>query len=329
LYSGNRRGFTLIELLVVIAIIAILIALLLPAVQQAREAARRSTCKNNMKQIGLALHNYHDTSGQFPMGTRGSDRNNNGWGFSWWVGILPYLDQAPMYNNFRHEGRHVGWTNNNEGRINGAVANGINIAVMACPSAPIPALRNAGGGFRINAPHYHGISGAANAAGFTNSPSNRLYSCCGCCGSVTGGGVHSIGGTLVPLGRISFKDLTDGASNVIAVGETSTWGVDRNGNKVHITSNHGFLMGQSGGGIRPRSRSFNITTVRYPPNSNATTLAGRGNNDGPNNGLYSAHTGGVHVLLGDGRVRFISDNINLRTLLRLCTRDDGEVVGEF
>ena len=92
----RNRGFTLIELLVVIAIIAVLIALLLPAVQQAREAARRSQCKNNMKQLGLALHNYHDAANKFPIGTRFSMSAPN-----WRVGLLPYLDQAPLFHSVK------------------------------------------------------------------------------------------------------------------------------------------------------------------------------------------------------------------------------------
>lgn len=100
-----RRGFTLIELLVVIAIIAVLVALLLPAVQQAREAARRSSCKNNMKQLGLALHNYHDTHFSFPPGYLDQD-SYGGFGFvdinqghwAWSASLLPFLDQAPLYN---------------------------------------------------------------------------------------------------------------------------------------------------------------------------------------------------------------------------------------
>ena len=95
--ARDRRGFTLIELLVVIAIIAILIALLLPAVQQAREAARRTQCKNNLKQLGLALHNYHDTHGTFPFGwMAGNDLNVSCWG----IMLLPYLDQGNLYNNW-------------------------------------------------------------------------------------------------------------------------------------------------------------------------------------------------------------------------------------
>ncbi|MEQ9067181.1 MAG: DUF1559 domain-containing protein, partial [Gimesia chilikensis] len=99
----NRKAFTLIELLVVIAIIAILIALLLPAVQQAREAARRNSCKNNLKQIGLALHNYHETFSARPPGSivyfNGTKYYGHGW--TWHASILPYLDQVPMYNQIQ------------------------------------------------------------------------------------------------------------------------------------------------------------------------------------------------------------------------------------
>ena len=118
----KKKGFTLIELLVVIAIIAILIALLLPAVQQAREAARRTQCKNNLKQVGLALHNYHDVALSFPIGSNASNTNSNGdghWGVSWWARILPYADQAPLYNTLQFEGNHPGWTHDtgNDGGI--------------------------------------------------------------------------------------------------------------------------------------------------------------------------------------------------------------------
>ncbi|HBL46986.1 MAG TPA: prepilin-type cleavage/methylation domain-containing protein, partial [Planctomycetaceae bacterium] len=104
----NRRGFTLIELLVVIAIIAILIALLLPAVQQAREAARRSTCKNNMKQMGLALHNYHDIYSSFPIGAQSNYTKPN-----WRIAILPQMDQAPAFNQLNFNGYFYGTFTNN------------------------------------------------------------------------------------------------------------------------------------------------------------------------------------------------------------------------
>ena len=111
-----RKGFTLIELLVVIAIIAILVALLLPAVQQAREAARRSQCKNNLKQLGVALHNYHEVFSTFPNGVVASAVN--GWGTSWWARILPYTDQPGLYEQLTFDGAHPGWTHNTQPESN-------------------------------------------------------------------------------------------------------------------------------------------------------------------------------------------------------------------
>jgi prepilin-type N-terminal cleavage/methylation domain-containing protein len=124
--KSKRSGFTLIELLVVIAIIAVLIALLLPAVQQAREAARRSQCKNNLKQIGLALHNYHDMANSFPIGVNSSFIGTGGqrWGVSFWTLLLPYLDQAPVYNQFSFNGPSPGYTCEADGNLNGALVRG-------------------------------------------------------------------------------------------------------------------------------------------------------------------------------------------------------------
>ena len=113
--------------------------------------------------------------------------------------------------------------------------------------------------------------------------------------------------------------------------EASTYGRDRNGNNVHINVVHGFLMGQAGNTLVPNSRSFNITTIRYPPNTLgiAPQVAGRGDNDGANQGLYSQHTGGAHVLLADGSVRFIGESIDMKSLRILSTRDDNEILGQF
>lgn len=322
----RKRAFTLIELLVVIAIIAVLIALLLPAVQQAREAARRSQCKNNLKQIGLALHNYESTYVTFPIGAR---VDAGGWGPSWWAGILPFADQAPLYNKLQFGGSQPGWVGaggGTAGGANGQACNGINIPLMSCPSSPVPAMITVGA-YRVNGPQYLGISGAMTGNGFTES---RAVNCCGCCG-VPGGGQTAFGGVLVANNIVRIKDMTDGTTNTLMVGECSNWfGPGQN----NPTPTDGWLMGTGSGGTglsfsTGDGRADQITTINYPPNGAVWGAAGVANNYGPNNGLASAHVGGVHVLLGDASVRFVSNNVNMQTLRQIATRDDGQTVGDF
>lgn len=340
-----RSGFTLVELLVVIAIIGILVALLLPAVQAAREAARRMSCGNNLKQLGLALHNYHDSFKTFPPGAASGGIRNGDWGFSWFPHILPFIEQSTMHDQLFIDGRHPGWADRGQsaGRVNGQNFNNIAIKSFLCPSSPLEPLGNVGrGGFRHTKPHYVGISGAANGNsrnqppqfpddGFRNNPSNQQRNCCSCCGSVTPGGVKSNSGILIGHGwggkprymaAVKLSEVTDGTSNVMAVSECGDWFIEGNGQKRQVNSNHGWLMGSP----QPWERMFNITTVRYPPNTKDNTLPGTGNNDGPNNGIYSAHPGGVQATLADGSVRFIPDTIDLLTLKRACSRNDAGTV---
>jgi prepilin-type N-terminal cleavage/methylation domain-containing protein len=336
----RRRAFTLIELLVVIAIIAVLVALLLPAVQQAREAARRSQCKNNLKQMGLALHNYHDTFLNFPNGNVAT-APNGGWGMSWYMRILPYIDQAPVYNRLNFSGVHPGWSccGDAVGQANGDVIRGIRFATTICPSSSLTDLRDSGGG-PTEHPHYYGIMGATDGNGFTNGP-NRTATCCGCCGNQAATGVITAGGMFGPLVSRKIRDITDGTTNVILVGESSDFVyVSAGGAKTaDVQGVHGMMMGSpnltsieaSPGGFF--ERQFNLTTVRYPPNApainNNSAWPGIDDNFGINKPLNSPHTGGVHVLLGDGATRFISDNINMFTLRCLCTRDDGNTISDF
>lgn len=332
----RRRGFTLIELLVVIAIIAVLIALLLPAVQQAREAARRTQCKNNLKQMGLALHNYHDVYNTFPPGVIAS---SGGWGTSWYMRILPYLDQAPLYNKLTFNGAHHGWawTGSAEGAANGNVLRQVTLNFALCPSSPLNPIAN--NDLPVTNAQYYGISGAMDGNGFTN-PAGSLRPCCDCCsGQELVGNVSGVG-MLVPTMGINLKDVSDGSSSTMMVGEASNfiWNSTGTQRNVQINGAHGIMMGTSrlstiegyGGNW---ARCYNLTTVRYAPNApvvdQSPAWPGVGWNFGSNNPLNSPHTGGIHTLLGDGSVRFISDNLDMGTLKKLCSRNDGMSISEF
>lgn len=332
----RQRGFTLVELLVVIAIIGILVALLLPAIQAAREAARRAECSNNLKQIGLALQNYHDTYEVFPYG---SWRSNppGGWGLSWWVGILPYIEQQAGYDQMEFGGSHPGWTHNtggspfSAGHHNGRIWHQVTIPAMVCPSSPLDDKKDTGGGQVTMVPQYDGVAGAGNGNGFTNNP-NRWFNCCNCCGGLTSGGVISSGGMLIPNDTTKMAKALDGTSSTFIVVEGSNFAYDdATGKKaVQINNHHGFLMGTDNGGRVTGngggnySRAFNLTTIHYPVNSANELQPGVGNNDGQNDGLYSAHPGGAQAVMVDGSVHFVTDETNMFVLRTLASRDDGE-----
>jgi prepilin-type N-terminal cleavage/methylation domain-containing protein len=334
-----RRGFTLIELLVVIAIIAILVALLLPAVQQAREAARRSQCKASLKQIGIALHNYHDTASTFPIGVRTGAQG--GWGGSFWMGLLPYLDEAPLFDSLTFDGLSYGYTGQGTGNtVNGQIVRGKVFPWLQCPSSPVAALKDTGGGILTHSSQYVGISGAVNDAGtpaanpdnFFNAGTTGQFNSNNCC-SCPSQGIHARGGVLLAVKSVKFKDMTDGTSNIIAVSEQSTFAKNAAGVEVKINNNHGWMMGNPSNSETANQRRFNLTTIRYAPN--AVTEIGGGilpgvcNNDGANNGIFSPHTGGVHALLADGAVKFLGDNMNLTTLKRASTRNDSGQLSDF
>lgn len=335
-----RQGFTLIELLVVIAIIAILVALLLPAVQQAREAARRSTCKNNLKQIGIALHNYHDTHSVLPPGCMhgGAMRNSDAtsYGPSFYVMLLPFLEQGPLYDRFTFNGKSPGYVNeapaSSAGAQNGAGIIGNKIfPVLRCPSSAGPI--DDPNGTRDPHASYAGISGAAQPTSFTE---NRIHS--------SGFGQASGGGMLIPNESQDFAKAVDGTSNVMLIGEMSGALQDRSNptGPAHYVNPggqfHGYVMGTQnpgvpgGGGFNSTNeRFFNITTVRYKPNEpwDHAALNGFHNNAGYNNPLSSDHQGGIQICMTDGGVRFLSENTQLELIKRLATRDDRQPVGEF
>ena len=207
------RGFTLIELLVVIAIIAILIALLLPAVQQAREAARRTQCKNHLKQIGLALHNYHDAAQTFPLGTHPAGGNSHIYGFgNWKWRILPYLDQAPLFNQ-PVDG--INW-NDATATANKTFWMSVRVPPYHCPSSSAPQTVKslAGSGPESETHDYVGIMGAnADPAGRDND--SIRYTASGQYGTLFNTGL------LMGAECKAIRDCTDGTSNTMIVGEQS------------------------------------------------------------------------------------------------------------
>ena len=308
------RGFTLIELLVVIAIIAVLIALLLPAVQQAREAARRSQCKNNMKQLGLAIFTYEETHRCFPLGSFAP------WNTvaNWRAHILPYIDQTPLYNKLNFNGQSF------SGRALGPsnmILSGLSIPVYVCPSS-------------ILSPVVGGINNQQNClmhmyvgiAGSYPDPSGATV------GSASNyGGFYTNNGAFGHNRITRHSDLIDGGSNIIILGEQS----GRVGTQDIRSAYYGGWTGTTFGGApsssNPAGRdswSTGLTSVQYPINSK-TVASGSDNPWDANTVLNSFHVGGIHVALGDGSVRFISENADGLLIRKLAATGDGQVVGEF
>ncbi len=347
--TGHRRGFTLIELLVVIAIIAILIALLLPAVQQAREAARRTQCRNNLKQIGLALHNYHDNFSVFPMGysdvvAGNTERNGSGW--SWSTFILPQLDQAPLYNRFNFNTTPYANTLGGVAVENQALM-GVALTAFSCPSDVKPnTVANNGGAANVTAGQgvtaiattsYAGSRGAFNGIHCAVNAANNPQ--------VTVDARNN--GLLIVNGKRSMRDITDGTSNVFAVGEVRWIPLITDINGVaDVGSVRQYVYGNVTTGGGPQCTN-NGSTNNGP---DLHLRAAHQKLNGPlldasnlHRNFHSTHEGGGHFLMGDGAVRFLSENIDntatgysaavvngpYGTYQRLGAINDGQVVGEF
>ena len=333
--TTNRSGFTLIELLVVIAIIAVLVAILLPAVQQAREAARQTQCRNHLKQIGLALHNYLDAVGTFPVGVMSPNYKPN-----WRVFLFPYLDQGAVYNqlDFSVNANIGAFSSRNTAGTFGygtganSVLKSLFVPVYNCPSGTLgtrnistaPSNNNLDGGQTAD---YVGIMGA------TPDPAGRTT---GTCSGITGyGGIFCNNGMLVPTLAMRPADVKDGFSNVMIVGEQSAPVAN-----MDLRSNYwGAWSGYTSGNLTTTyndpaklttssAYQTGTSTVRYAINS-PTTAAGSDNTYDANTVLSSAHTGGINGLLCDGSVRFLSDSMHFPNVLKLASRDDGQILGEF
>jgi len=297
----RRTGFTLIELLVVIAIIAVLIALLLPAVQQAREAARRSQCKNNLKQIGLALHNYHDTMNCMPPGwigvSAGKPDFEGGNGFSWGTFILPYLDQAPLYSKLNFELDMNDTQNVDMLRYP--------LAVYQCPSDPKPDSFQTEDAVTLATANYAGVFGLVE-------PDNCEIPY-GTAGSpLTSSGQCVSDGSFFHNSLVRLRDFTDGTSNTLLVGERTTWK-----NPVDATD---IVYGTWAGAV-PGEEDSMARVIGH-----AGHLPNKGH-DAEDFG--SSHVGGAHFVMADGHVTFLSQNMDGGTFQALATRSGGEIVGEF
>lgn len=368
----RRLGFTLIELLVVIAIIAVLIALLLPAVQQAREAARRTQCKNNLKQIGLALHNYHDSYNRLPPGfifdpNRGQAQYaKNMWG--WGTMILPMLEQATLYNQ----------CNFNQGFLGGFTASGADTISTSPPTdlhgpelTPLPAFKcpsdrglpqtfyrgitGSGSGSRAlgGASTYVGVNG--NVMAVINAGPPVTYSDFTAPAMLT-----SQGGAFGGNSKVGLRDMSDGSSNCLVVGEKrfkevssrriglkAIWaGVRGTSPQTPATyfanafplclgttqtpmNNLPYVSAGGGTGDAPyvlTTAQGNLTAAVNDANTIQNGGSGEGTPEPLWMGFGSDHTGGAHFLLGDGSVRFITQNIDFTTYKNLGTVNDGNVV---
>ncbi|APW61471.1 DUF1559 domain-containing protein [Paludisphaera borealis] len=350
-----RFGFTLIELLVVIAIIAVLIALLLPAVQSAREAARRSQCTNNLKQLGLAVHNYLSSNSVLPLQTMFPTASDQSWGWSygWGLGLLPYMEQQPAFSSFNFSLGIFGNAGGNTYQQGNNTVCQLKIAGFLCPSDGVkkmPADPNGGTSYVGN----YGGPGQLAAVG-----ANGAFS-----------------GTIIPngwyndsnLGPIGIESIRDGSSNTAMfserliglVGSPALTKADRDAKRAIFTA-AGPVAGSGATGAMqfiaacnalpptsPSARSdgngytwfaaypwhvaVNAYTHVGAPNSvSCTNSADQGGWLSFTGPLGSAppssnHPGGVNLGMADGSVRFLKDSINLPTFWGIGTRNGGEVI---
>ena len=315
--SRRLRGFTLIELLVVIAIIAVLIALLLPAVQQARESARRSTCKNNLKQIGLGLHNYHETFDMFPVSfTTDGTFSTLTRGRSWISGLLPYMDQSALFNSMDLNASLAAVTTDPlpvPYSANTTAAKTI-IASLLCPSDASNNRGRLNGRANLPGQDYFGVSNYKAVAGNNWAWGTFTYTHPTGRNAGNNNGLDAGNGWMCRNNRgngplvTGLRDVTDGSSSTTFVGEALP------GRCTHSTwyfFNH-------------TTATCSVPLNYYFKNAAITT-----GDWGNNYSFASQHIGGGHFLMGDGAVRFLSENLDLQLYRNLATISGNEIIGEF
>ncbi|MHC2069415.1 DUF1559 family PulG-like putative transporter [Bremerella sp. T1] len=310
-----RSGFTLVELLVVIAIIGVLIALLLPAVQQAREAARRMQCTNNLKQLGLGLHNHHDTYGHFPTGYEFRSGFTDGdpqWG--WAAFLMPFLEQETVYDALDPANQTVAT----------AIANANDLAVMQtpldmfrCPSDTGPDLNN----------QRELVDEATAVSNYIGSNSSDLA----CRDDGIPGGNYGADGIFWENSECNFSDITDGTSNTFAIGERC-WNMNRTNGTGKANYYAGNIYGVEGRLVTGGSPIS--TRTLYSVLGGTVRALNYARNDAYESSSYSSlHPGGVQFLFCDGSVQFIPETVQFDTdntpdtvLELLVSRNDGRPV---
>jgi prepilin-type N-terminal cleavage/methylation domain-containing protein len=356
-------GFTLVELLVVIAIIGILVAILLPAVQHARESARRTQCTNNMKQIGLAIHNFHDSHRLLPPGADRITKHPAAvrWAAGWATHILPYLEQQSLHekvdlnpgSDYFYSVNFQVWPGPAAPRLaNVAKLADLVLPVYVCPSSSLPPKiepeDEINWGAHIQAGNYVGIMGATTNPLSPTDPSggNRV---CDCASSLAPnqyqhGGFIASNGVFVPGLRLNLSNITDGTSNTLMVAEQSGWGerppgigtappvvkLDiRASERMGIWANCGVsnTFVPTTGCSCSGNEGGTIVTVRH--NLGTKKRSSHQDGMGPygwNAPIQSAHNHGAFVLRCDGSVVFLSYNIDRSAFNWYCIRDDGQGV---
>lgn len=334
----RRRGFTLIELLVVIAIIAILVALLLPAVQQVREAARKSQCQDNFHNLVIAMHGYEGSFKGLPPCVVA---DQTGHGPSVWVHVLPYIEQKPLFDRIAGTQWRLAWWLGSTGAASDPIKTAVGGAytnLLKCPSSPLPptvatgAFSTGAAAVQVQATDYVVIGGSSLHTSRENVNNSAIW---------------SAGGAFVPNDAVRFAKITDGTSNVLFIGEqgnfsfSGTPAITKNDDRMGRADNTAMWMGSKngkaplgatnvcGGGCGTAGnndgRCYNVVTARYAINRRDRPAGGAGVSQ-CNVPFRSTHPGGAQFGIGDGKVTFVSENIDLTMFLRMCDKDDGNPV---